>query len=583
MAYIYDLTDTWNAGGTTFNAIKMNVTDSASAAGSKLVTLQTNGTEHFSVTKAGVGYFSGSLGIGTSSILSPLTVANGDISLGLGNGIRFYNSGNTNWSEIYNPSGGQMAFVSGAGEAMRIGTDGEVSIASTSSVYTAGNRGNLTIGGSASSLLFLGTGGTTGTYLAHFQSSNSVELWNGANGHMAFGTNNTERMRITSAGNVGIGTSSPSSKLTVLDGDIEVNATGLGNTTLSYNGTTANLTVNSSSASLVLGTSSTERMRITSAGNVGIGTSSPSAKLTVSSSGIMSRFQTGAATDGRIEFAYNTTDIGYLNMASATQLELYGRSGVALALGAGGSERMRIDSSGNVGIGTSSPQLKLVVSNSGAAGLEISPDALASSPLIQSYNRSGAAYTQLGYNALQHVWQTSGTERARIDSSGNLLVGKTSAGVSVGGELQSNGSVWSVMAASNFATSTLNVYSTGAAAYRFYVDMAGTIYATSTSISAISDKRLKENVRDLDAGLDTILALKPRRFDWKAGKGKDVRDDMGFIAQEVEEVLPELIGDWKSGEGDPEDLKSVKAGDLIPVLVKAIQELTARVAQLEGN
>jgi hypothetical protein len=113
--------------------------------------------------------------------------------------------------------------------------------------------------------------------------------------------------------------------------------------------------------------------------------------------------------------------------------------------------------------------------------------------------------------------------------------------------------------------------------------MAGNINATSTSISAISDIRLKENVRDLDAGLDTILALKPRRFDWKEGKGKDVKDDMGFIAQEVEEVLPALIGGWKAGEGEPDDLKSIKAGDLIPVLVKAIQELTARVAQLEGN
>jgi len=45
MAYIYDLTDTWNAGGTTFNGIKLNVTDTASAASSKLVSLQTNGTE----------------------------------------------------------------------------------------------------------------------------------------------------------------------------------------------------------------------------------------------------------------------------------------------------------------------------------------------------------------------------------------------------------------------------------------------------------------------------------------------------------------------------------------------------------
>jgi hypothetical protein len=67
MAYIYDLTDTWNAGGTTFNGIKLNVTDTSSAVSSKLVTLQTNGTEHFSVTKAGVGYFSGNVGIANTT------------------------------------------------------------------------------------------------------------------------------------------------------------------------------------------------------------------------------------------------------------------------------------------------------------------------------------------------------------------------------------------------------------------------------------------------------------------------------------------------------------------------------------
>jgi hypothetical protein len=163
------------------------------------------------------------------------------------------------------------------------------------------------------------------------------------------------------------------------------------------------------------------------------------------------------------------------------------------------------------------------------------------------------------------------------------MVGTTDPGPSSGEgvKLLPTGRVYSVITSS--AADSYDLYNTTAAAYRFYVNNAGTIFATSATITAISDIRLKENVRDLDAGLDTILALKPRRFDWKEGKGKDVRDDMGFIAQEVETVLPELVGGWKAGEGEPDDLKSVKAGDLIPVLVKAIQELTARVAQLEGN
>jgi hypothetical protein len=86
------------------------------------------------------------------------------------------------------------------------------------------------------------------------------------------------------------------------------------------------------------------------------------------------------------------------------------------------------------------------------------------------------------------------------------------------------------------------------------------------------------------------MALKPRKFDWKEGKGKDIKDDRGFIAQEFEQVFPDLIDEWKDPAPDGEEpYKSVRQ-DLIPVLVKAIQELSAkndaleaRLAQLEAK
>jgi hypothetical protein len=172
------------------------------------------------------------------------------------------------------------------------------------------------------------------------------------------------------------------------------------------------------------------------------------------------------------------------------------------------------------------------------------------------------------------------TERARITSGGAFLVGTTDAAFNagVGIKLTQSATVPAVSvvgSGSTNANSGYTLYSTGAAAYRFYVDYAGTIFATSTTISAISDQRLKENVQDLDVGLDKIMALKPRKFDWKAGKGKDIKGDRGFIAQEFEQVFPDLIDEWKdpAPEGE-EPYKSVRA-DLIPVLVKAIQELKA--------
>ena len=109
------------------------------------------------------------------------------------------------------------------------------------------------------------------------------------------------------------------------------------------------------------------------------------------------------------------------------------------------------------------------------------------------------------------------------------------------------------------------------------------MYATNTTISAISDARLKENVQDIDVGLGAILALKPRKFDWKAGKGKDIKGDRGFIAQEFEQVFPQLVDQWadEAPEGEA-PYKSVRQ-DLIPVLVKAIQELTAEVNALKNT
>jgi hypothetical protein len=85
-------------------------------------------------------------------------------------------------------------------QAMTLDASGNLLLVATSPIYSSSNRGNITVGGSASSLLFLGTGTTTGTYLTHTQATGTAELWNGASGPMLFGTSNTERARIPAAG-----------------------------------------------------------------------------------------------------------------------------------------------------------------------------------------------------------------------------------------------------------------------------------------------------------------------------------------------------------------------------------------------
>ena len=303
-------------------------------------------------------------------------------------------------------------------------------------------------------------------------------------------------------------------------------------------------------------------------GTVGATTASTGAFTTLSATGVTT-VQAGSAAAPAITTT-GDTNTGIFFPAADT-----------IAFSEGGAEAMRIDSSGNLGIGTTSPAQKFVVSNGGAAGVEVSPSGGSQGgTYIQSYNRSGAAFvaTELIASKIGFYTGTSPVLAALLDSSGNLVVGKTTtADTTVGFSVIGSGGaqpacVTSTLSGTTNTNTTMQVYSTGASAYRFYVGMAGTVFATSTVITAISDQRLKENVRDIDTGLDEIMALKPRRFDWKEGKGQDKKDVAGFIAQEFETVFPECVGTSKAG-GDGIEYKNINHETLIPTLVKAIQEL----------
>jgi hypothetical protein len=170
-------------------------------------------------------------------------------------------------------------------------------------------------------------------------------------------------------------------------------------------------------------------------------------------------------------------------------------------------------------------------------------------------------------------------------SSGVVNFGRTSSSISANGLYVLAGEVVASMPAS---TNTYLLRNTATGGYTFYVSSAGQIHAVQTSISSLSDERLKENIVDIDTGLAEVMALKPRKFDWKEGEGSSEKNVTGFVAQEVETVLPDLIGHFE--HDDLDDAKSVKMGDMVPTLVKAIQEqqtliesLQAEVAALKGG
>jgi hypothetical protein len=240
----------------------------------------------------------------------------------------------------------------------------------------------------------------------------------------------------------------------------------------------------------------------------------------------------------------------------------------------------------------------VTLNGSTSGQITISPPAVAGSNTLTLPASTGTVAltnTATFNSATTLSLQTGGTTALYIDASGNLLVGTTNTSSTSGNGFKfvgfgSDPFVVEVNAASTDSVTTWNTYSTGAGAYRFYVGLSGKIYCTNTTITAISDQRLKENIQDLDVGLNAIMALKPRKFDWKEGKGKDIKGDRGFIAQEFEQVFPDLIDEWKDPAPEGEEPYKAVRPDLIPILVKAIQEqqatitaLTTRIAALEAK
>ena len=266
---------------------------------------------------------------------------------------------------------------------------------------------------------------------------------------------------------------------------------------------------------------------------------------------------------------------------------------------------MTFKSGGNVGIGTSSPRALLDIRpanntgqvlligeagtnrtgfglDSGSAGMRIfTPYANTQMVDIGGIGSDGTTWTR------NHRFGIAGANSSLNETGGDVLIGKSSTSVGViGSRFAAAGDIFNTVP-NNF--NTYHLYDSTNSVYRFYVSGGGTINATNTTISAISDVRLKENIVDLEIGLDAIMALRPRQFDWKKESGNDGKNVRGFIAQEFEEIFPDLIDESinKTPEGEP--YKQIRQ-DLFPILVKAMQQqnqlitnLEARMKQLENK
>ena len=426
---------------------------------------------------------------------------------------------------------------------------GNVGIGTTSPSAFGG--GGLTLGTSSlGKNLIINSSANGSTGLLQFvdlNGNNSLQIFGGStemtfygygNRPMSFYTNDAERMRITSSGNVGIGTTSPSYKLSIQgSAGIEqseeyfyfnssysigsnargkIRAVGAGGGS-GYGG---DLRFSSRASNNVW---NEDVMTISNNGNVGIGTTSPSAKLDVRTGvvgtivnftdGIAQTFQVGTTASG---IDISNPNSGYISFSNTT-------------------ERMRITSSGFVGIGTTAPTYRLQVSDAIA-----SVTAFGNFTALQSIG--GAGYR----------WILNNDSTFRLQSTTNGF---------------------------STATTPLLITSNGAVGVGVTpTNTAGRLEAANDIVAySSSDKRWKINIKNIDSPLEKISQINGVEFDWiedepvHGNKGHDI----GVIAQEIEQILPDAVQTRESG------MKAVKYEKVIPLLIEAIKEQQKQIEELK--
>jgi hypothetical protein len=577
----------------------------------------------------------GKLGLGTSSPTHNLTIGHSlpqDYVLALRGGV----GGFLGWDDSANctilqaPNTRSLQFrvnsdtFSAGTMAMHINSSGNVGVGTTSpsqpiEVVTA-TGGGIAIRPSASNatqgLLWYDTGSGPWGFVKYDHQASAL----------SFGTVNNERARIDSSGRLGLGTSSPSAKLhidnaggTLLSDLVLIKGgggSGSGNLLsiqsnsadqlFAVNGLSYNVTMCSAGGRVGIGTTSPEHnlhVKDSSDGAVKIGGSNSTTGLTIS-------YSNGGSTRTDIHQIYRSTSAAALmNIDTGT---------FTVSTGTAGQEKLRVDSSGRLLVGTSSESgnaKHVVRGNTGSAtGAGVLDIGLGTT-------RPGSAGTALGYLRFTSTSNTasnyhyaaihaetdgtsssdtdipgrlvfsttadgasSPTERMRIDSSGNLLLrGLTSTWVSnYVGAIYNKGASPSLVIGRTDATGAA---SEAACIFTNSADNSVgsiSISSTATAYNTSSDYRLKENVVPLTGAADRVNQLQVRRFNFIADPDKTVD---GFLAHEAQVVVPECVTGEKDAvddEGNPV-YQGIDQSKLVPLLTAALQEALTEIESLKAR
>jgi len=496
------------------------------------------------------------------------------------------------------------------------------------------------------STLVVGTEAVTGPYtsrltLNHDAGESELRSWGPdsftrgsftLSGMAANGTLGLDYVTITNTGNIGLGTSSPSSLLHVQQPTLSA-FTDLARFSVGDSGRTYSIGLGNGSGSTDFSIrdnlAATTRMVITGTGNVGIGTSSPgigasadTRYLTISSTtgtNPIAELQLQGSrnntnnTNARISGWEDTTELGRIQFTTGTRpgsdssisFLAYNSSGNPIV-------PMVLDGSGAVTLGpTSGTAVSHTVQGNGTSGtLRVKAGSFSGHIALERDTTSvgtvwlgtangdfrigsTAGGTDIGQATAAGAW-TLGPSSG-LDGSHLIRSNRTAAGHNVSSFWAQHNTLSASLTSGivdiGFTTATPS--STSQTYIRFFnngdADIGGVRHATANSVSyqTSSDLRKKENIQVLENALDVINSVSAKRFTWKLDKVNDV----GFIAQEMLEVTPNAVG------GSDEGTYSMDYSRVTPYLWNAVRELHAlvetqatelqsakdRIAQLEGT
>ncbi|MEK9749731.1 MAG: tail fiber domain-containing protein, partial [Pseudomonadales bacterium] len=388
-------------------------------------------------------------------------------------------------------------------------------------------------------------------------------------------------------GNVGIGTTSPTEKLSVIGNLLLNNASGDVGVKLGPTGVEAYIGYVGSSGNLQITPRSGYNTTISS-GNVGIGTASPSELLHIAES-------TGTSTlrsqndSGSFYFGIDNSTGGTFSTGNYSRV-LYSGGAYPMVFATNNAERMRILSNGRVGIGTSSPSARLhLVDTNAQMGILASSSSSTYIQFASATNTSrgfigngsglvtGASNSDFIFRSQGDAVIASGgnTERMRIDSSGDVFIGTTGPTVDTSNfGTRIAGSAPGYIASYRNVSGTQSAVLFGGNAGQVFIRGDGDLENTNNSYGAISDERVKSNIVDASSQIDDIMAVQVRSYTLN----ETGETHIGVVAQELEASgMSGLV------QEDDEGMKSVKYSVLYMKAIKALQEAVTRIETLEAE